>query len=363
MNSTIVNTRPEAAQAQKIVLVVDDSPDNIMVLKEVLGEEYTLRVATSGAKALEICRGAVKPDIILLDIMMPGMDGYEVCARLKADAETAGIPVIFVTAMTDEQNEVKGLGMGAIDYITKPISPTIVIQRVRNHLELRAARLALEGLSRHYSAYLSPELVEGIRAGSIAGKIGSERKELTVMFSDIEDFTPKSERLGPEALTLALNSYFEAMARIVAKHHGTLDKFIGDSVMVFFGDPESLGLRQDAVACVAMALEMQAQIPLVVSEWKRLGIEETLDIRIGMSTGPCTVGNFGSSSQLTYTIFGKTVNLASRLESSGSPGKVVVSARTWELVSADFAGQALAPLSLKGMAQPTVAYEILGIRG
>ncbi|MEI6386318.1 MAG: adenylate/guanylate cyclase domain-containing protein [Spirochaetota bacterium] len=183
------------------------------------------------------------------------------------------------------------------------------------------------------------------------------------MFSDIEDFTPKSERLGPEALTLALNSYFEAMARIVAKHHGTLDKFIGDSVMVFFGDPESLGLRQDAVACVAMALEMQAQIPLVVSEWKRLGIEETLDIRIGMSTGPCTVGNFGSSSQLTYTIFGKTVNLASRLESSGSPGKVVVSARTWELVSADFAGQALAPLSLKGMAQPTVAYEILGIRG
>lgn len=342
----------------KTVLIVDDTPDNITLLKGVLDGQYRLRVATSGTKALDICREAQKPDLLLLDVMMPGLDGYQVCQQLKADASTAAIPIIFITAMDADEDEEKGLKLGAVDYITKPISPSIVNQRVKTHLELQSARQKVEELSRKYSSYLSPELVQGLRAGIINNEVSSRRKPLTVFFSDIQGFTAKSEIMSPESMTLGLNHYFETMAAIVTKYGGTLDKYIGDAVMVFFGDPETQGLEADAIACVGMALEMQQTIPKVQEAWRELGVPETLRIRIGIATGSCTVGNFGSKSQLTYTILGPTVNLASRLESNGIVGGVVVSDETWNLVKHQFRGTALPPLSLKGISLPIQAWSV-----
>jgi len=342
----------------KTILVVDDTPDNITILKEVLGRQYRLRIATSGLKALEICREAQKPDLVLLDILMPGMDGYEVCTQLKADSTTASIPVIFITAMDADEDEEKGLKLGAVDYITKPISPSIVNQRVKTHLSLQSALQKVEELSRKYSSYLSPELVQGLRAGNISNEVSSRRRHLTIFFSDIQGFTAKSEIMSPESMTKGLNYYFESMAAIVTKYGGTLDKYIGDAVMVFFGDPESQGLEADALACVQMALEMQATIPQIQEAWKEMDIPETLRIRIGIATGSCTVGNFGSKSQLTYTILGPSVNLASRLESNGIVGGVVVAEETWNLVKNDFKGTALPPLQLKGISQPINAWSV-----
>jgi adenylate cyclase len=214
-------------------------------------------------------------------------------------------------------------------------------------------------LGEKYSSYLSNELVEGIKAGSIETSINSQKKKLSVFFSDIQGFTKKSEEMDADDLTYALNYYFESMARIIAKYKGTLDKFIGDAVMVFFGDPESFGDIQDAHACVAMAIEMQQAIPSIEAEWKSKGINQDLKIRIGISTGICTVGNFGSTSHLTYTIFGNNVNLAARLESNGIPGGVVISEETYKLVQAKFKCEALEPLALKGIANKVQAYKVI----
>ncbi|MCZ8157435.1 MAG: response regulator [Leptospira sp.] len=347
------------ADTRKTILIVDDTPENITILKEVLGHQYKIKATTNGKKALDICEELHPPDIILLDIMMPEMDGYEVCAKLKASPKTEKIPIIFISAKVEDEDEEKGLSLGAVDYITKPISPPIVIQRVRTQLELFANRQRLEILGEKYSSYLSNELVEGIKAGSIETSINSKKKTLSVFFSDIQGFTKKSEEMDADDLTYALNYYFESMASIIAKHKGTLDKFIGDAVMVFFGDPESHGEVQDASSCVAMAIEMQQKIPSIEAEWKRKGINQELKIRVGISTGICTVGNFGSISHLTYTIFGNNVNLAARLESNGIPGGVVISEATYRLVKDQFKCEPLELLELKGISNKVQAYKVV----
>ena len=314
------------------LLLVDDTPGNLAVLAGVLQDSYQIRVATSGAKALRICEADPLPDLILLDVMMPVMDGFEVCRRLKADTRTANIPVIFVTAMSDAQDEALGLEVGAVDYITKPISPPVVRQRVRLHIDLKRARYALERLGRHYQSYLSAEVAGGIQRGEVPSSVISRKRQLTVMFSDIVGFTEQTERMHPGVMTELLNSYFESMNEIVTRYQGTLDKFIGNACMVFFGDLSTRGLQQDALACVSMALDMQRALVAQQRDWMAMSGGQPLRVRIGIASGPCTVGNFGSKRQLTYTVLGSAVNLASRLQSKAEPGTVLISKETWELV-------------------------------
>ncbi len=344
------------------LLLVDDAPENLTVLAGVLGEAYQVKVATSGAKTLRICEGNPLPDLILLDVMMPVMDGLEVCRQLKSDTRTRDIPVIFVTAMSDAQDEAHGLQVGAVDYITKPISPAVVLQRVRLHLELRGARQALERLGRHYQSYISVEVASSIRRGEVSTGIISRKRPLTVMFSDIVGFTEQTERMHPGAMTELLNGYFEAMAAIVARHQGTLDKFIGDACMVFFGDPTTRGEEQDAVACVQMALEMQAALAALQGPWVAMSGGTPLRVRIGIASGPCTVGNFGSKQQLTYTAIGTTVNLASRLEGKALPGSVLVSEETYRLVHRHFYCEPMGPTTVKGLDHPLNTFIVTGSR-
>jgi len=349
----------DTANSQYSILIVDDTPDNITVLSGVLSGAYQIRAATSGKKALAICGSERPPDLILLDVMMPEMDGYEVCRTLKSDSKTAHIPVIFATAITDSQNEALGFEIGAVDYITKPFSPPVVMQRVKLHLELEEVHKKVEALNRQYSSYISPHLAKSIRDGEITASVGSSRKKLTVFFSDIQNFTAGTEKLEPEDMTFLLNHYFDVMTRIVHKYNGTLDKYIGDAMLVFFGDPESRGIREDAETCISMAIEMQEAIKAMQEVWHSKGITMPLQVRMGITTGFCTVGNFGSSTQLAYTIMGTPVNLASRLQSHARPGVLMISEETYQLVKDRFECVAQPPVQVKGLSYAVQAYEII----
>jgi len=343
---------------KKTILVVDDTPENIQVLTGILSTHYRIWAATSGEKALSICAAEQPPDLVLLDVMMPGMSGHEVCRRLKADEKLREIPVIFVTAMSEEEDETRGFELGAVDYITKPIKPAIVLQRVRSQIELAESRAEVVRLGRKYSSYLSPELARGIRSGEISNKVSSTRKKLTVFFSDIQGFTHQTAKLEPEDLNLLLNTYLEAMNEIIAKHNGTLDKYIGDAILVFFGDPHSSGLAEDARACVSMALEMQEKVLDLRGGWQQQGIADPLRVRIGITTGFCTVGNFGSSHKIDYTIIGSPVNLAARLQGHARPGSVLISEETWQLVHDSFACVAQQPIQVKGITDAVHTFEV-----
>lgn len=262
------------------------------MLAGVLREHYQIKVALNGPKALKIAQSDPAPALILLDVMMPEMDGYQVCLQLQADERTRRIPVIFVTAQSEVEDEAQGFGLGAVDYITKPVNPAIVLARVRTHLALKHSLRKLEDLSLKLARYLPRQVYQSIFEGRQDARIGCSRKKLTVFFSDIFGFVNETEGIEPEDFTFILNGYLNRMAQVVSKHGGTLDKFIGDAVLVFFGDPESNGVAEDAAACVWMALEMKEAIVELNREWLAKGIRQGFEVRMGISTGFATVGNF-----------------------------------------------------------------------
>jgi len=356
-----MSDKPEKPEKPRLLLV-DDQPENIEVLANVLGENYQALVALNGAKALEIAGKADPPDLILLDVMMPEMDGYEVCRRLQENKDTRDIPIIFVTAKNDAEDEAKGFDLGAVDFITKPLSPPIVRVRVRTQLALKEARDRIEGFSDQLSRYLSPQIKQSIFEGKQDASIGASRKKLTIFFSDIVGFTSQTDSMEPEDLTSLLNSYLDKMSTIALKHGGTVDKFIGDAVLIFFGDPESRGVKQDALSCVEMGLEMQLAVEELNLEWKQKGIVNGFSVRSGITTGYCTVGNFGSEARMDYTIIGNQVNLASRLESNAAPGTVLIAQETYALVSDKITCIAKDPIDAKGFDHPIPAYQALGAK-
>ncbi|BBD07395.1 adenylate/guanylate cyclase domain-containing protein [Desulfovibrio ferrophilus] len=342
------------------ILLVDDTPVNIKLLADLLREDYILSVATNGADALELA-AKDRPDLVLLDIMMPDMDGYEVCTRLKSDESTADVPVIFVTAMNDVEDETKGFELGAVDFIAKPISPAIVRSRVRSAVALRRKTRELKSLSAKLSRYLSPQLYDSIFKGTRDALIGSRRKKLTVFFSDIVGFTDTTERLEAEEMSALLNSYLDRMSGIVIKHGGTIDKFMGDAIMAFFGDPDSKGETQDALSCVLMAMEMREAMKEFRREWFDRGVETPFRVRAGINSGYCTVGNFGSAERMEYTIIGGQVNIASRLESNAEPDQILISHETWSLVRDKIYCIKKQPLALKGIPYPVQTYQVVDL--
>ncbi|MBT7589744.1 MAG: response regulator [Candidatus Scalindua sp.] len=343
------------------VLVVDDTKTNIDILVDALHGEYEVSVAMDGERALEIVN-TDPPDLILLDIMMPGIDGYEVCRKLKSEPKTSSIPIIFITAMSEIENKTKGLELGAVDYITKPFEVAEVKARVKTHLSLMIANKKLQQLSSQLSKYVSSEVTQSIMDGKTEAIIKSSRKMLSVFFSDIVGFSRKTDLLEPEDITLLLNKYFDRMESIIRKYNGTLDKYMGDSIMVFFGDPSTKGAKEDALSCVKMAIEMQKQVHDLSGEWDEHGMDITLQIRAGIFTGYCTVGNFGSEDQMDYTIIGNPVNAASRLESAASPGETLISHDTWTLINEHVEGKEKNAIVVKGFHEPLRVYKVSGIK-
>ncbi len=342
------------------ILVVDDTPDNLYLMSALLEDEYDVVTAESGTAALEIAASAEPPELVLLDIMMPEMDGYEVMRRLRQNRLTTGIPVIFLTALTSIEEEQFGLDLGAVDYITKPISPPVVLARVKAHLERSASARRLQALSEKLSRYLAPQVYKSLFDGSRDAELRTQRKKLTVFFSDIKDFTASTARWQPEDITFLLNSYFSEMSKIASEYGGTLDKFIGDAMVIFFGDPETRGVKQDALQCVKMALAMQRRMSELQILWREMGSDKTFQIRCGINTGYCDVGNFGSDMRMDYTIIGAEVNKAARIEQAADPGGVLISKETWSLVRDEITADAREPLSVKGFPEPIDTYAVRG---
>jgi adenylate cyclase len=228
--------------------------------------------------------------------------------------------------------------------------------------ELARTNEFLSGLAQKIAKYLPPQLYRGIFAGKDV-QLATERKKLTVFFSDIVDFTSTAERMQPEELTALLNEYLTEMSSIAAAHGGTVNKFIGDAILVFFGDPESRGAVEDARACLAMALDMQRRLAELNVRWRKRGIAEPFRARMGINTGFCNVGNFGSDDRMDYTIIGAEANLAARLQSVAEPSGIVLSYETFMLVRDMVRARPLEPITLKGIAHPIVPYAVEGLTG
>jgi len=191
--------------------------------------------------------------------------------------------------------------------------------------------------------------------------IHTERKRLTIFFSDIKDFTATTERLQPEQVTSLLNEYFTEMSNIALKHGGTIDKFVGDAILIFFGDPESKGEAEDAKACLHMAADMQRRLAELNVKWRNEGVEHPFRVRMGVNTGYCNVGNFGSTDRMDYTIIGAEANLAARLQSIAEPGHIVISYETYALVRDILVAHALPPITMKGISREVVPYAVEGM--
>jgi class 3 adenylate cyclase len=211
------------------------------------------------------------------------------------------------------------------------------------------------------SRYLSPQVYKSIFSGQKDVTIHTERKKLTIFFSDIKDFTATTERLAPELITQLLNEYLTEMSNIALAHGGTIDKFIGDAILIFFGDPETRGEAEDAKACLRMAADMQHKLAELNVKWRSAGIEHPFQARIGINTGFCNVGNFGSADRMDYTIIGAEANLAARLQSIAEPGHIVISYETHALVRDMLVAHALPPITMKGISREVIPYSVEGM--
>jgi PAS domain S-box-containing protein len=221
---------------------------------------------------------------------------------------------------------------------------------------------ALEALSSKLAKYLAPQVYNSIFTGRQDVRIASQRKKLTVCFSDIAGFTETTDKLESEDLTQLLNLYLTEMSKIASSHGATIDKYVGDAIVMFFGDPETRGVKEDALACVKMALAMQKRIGELAADWRNAGIETPLRCRIGIHTGFCTVGNFGSEDRMDYTIIGGAVNLASRLEHEAEPGSVLISYETFAQVKDEIECEEQGRIRVKGIAYPITTYRVIDLK-
>lgn len=217
-------------------------------------------------------------------------------------------------------------------------------------------------LANNLCKYVSPQVYEMIFSGKHKVRLETQRKKLTVYFSDIKGFTELTEEMEAEALTDLLNNYLTEMSNIAIKYGGTIDKFVGDSIMVFFGDPKSKGAKKDAMAAVSMAIAMRKHMKVLRQQWRSQGISKPLEIRMGINTGYCTVGNFGAESRMDYTIIGKDVNLASRLESSAEPNEILISYETYSLIKDVIMCRDKGNISVKGFSRPVAIYQVVDFR-
>src|SRR6476661_3706691 len=279
--------------------------------------------------------------------------------HLHQDGDTVWVVLFDVT---EQRDATRRLQQKAYDMTLLQEKEAELNRRLEDmNRELEASNDFLVRISSKISHYLAPQIYKSIFSGQKDVTIHTERKELTIFFSDIKDFTATTERLQPEEITLLLNEYFTEMSAIALKHGGTIDKFVGDAMLIFFGDPESRGEKEDAMACLRMALDMQRRIAGLNVKWRNEGIENPFRVRMGINTGFCNVGNFGSTDRMDYTIIGAEANLAARLQSIAEPGHIVISYETYALVRGMLVAHQLPPITMKGISRDVVPYAVDGI--
>ena len=324
------------------ILVVDDTPANIQTLAAILKEKgYQISVATNGKQALEVL-ARVQPDLILLDVMMPEMDGFETCRRLKAAEQWRQIPVIFLTAKTETADLVQGFELGAVDYVAKPFNAHELLARVNTHLTIDELRRNLaaknvelgrahELVRRAFGRYVSEEVAASILQSPEGLDLGGEEREITILMSDLRGFTALAARLTPHEVIEFLNVYLEAMVDVISRYEGTIDEIIGDAILVIFGAP--LACDDHAAKAVACGLAMQLAMAEVNQRLIAKGAAE-LQMGIGIHTGRVIVGNIGSLRRTKYAAVGSNVNLAGRIESFTTGGQLLISESTRDRIKA-----------------------------
>lgn len=277
-------------------------------------------------------------------------------AALRADGTEVPVELSLSTWTTEEGRWYAGI----LRDVTERKRAEQAIREARDALEEKNEQL--EALSAKLAKYLSRQLYDSIFAGRTEVRVTSYRKELTIFFSDIQGFTELTDTMEAEPLSQLLNEYLGEMSSIAGRHGGTVDKFIGDGIMIFFGDPESRGRAEDALSCVEMALAMRSRVQDLQEEWSNRGVPRTLHVRMGINTGYVTVGNFGSEDRLDYTIVGGQVNAAARLEEAAGPDEILVSGDTFALVKDCFLCEPAGEIKVKGIAYPIRSYRVVGPR-
>jgi adenylate cyclase len=348
------------------ILIVDDTPANIQVLSSTLkAKGYQISVATSGLQALQIVE-RIRPDLILLDVMMPEMDGFETCRRLKESAASRDIPVIFLTARTETADIVRGFEQGAVDYVAKPFNAHELLARVNTHLMVDQLRRSLavnnaelarahQLVRRAFGRYVSEEVAESLLRSPEALELGGEEREVTILMSDLRGFTAMAARLSPQGVIEVLNLYLENMVDVISRYEGTIDEIIGDAILVIFGAPVRSEDHPDkAISCgLAMQLAME-EVNRRLSEKGAAGLE----MGIGIHTGRVIVGNIGSLRRTKYAAVGSNVNLAGRIESFTTGGQVLISGSTREKAKSPLRIDAQFQVEPKGATHRLQLYEI-----
>ncbi len=362
------------------ILAVDDLPQNLRLLDAVLSPRgYRVLTAASGEEALAMLptSGA---DLVLLDIVMPGMDGYEVCRRIRSSPGFEFLPVVMITA-SGEQEKIRAIEAGADDFVSKPfdqgellarVASLARVKRYQDTIERQAAELArwnaelearvdaqLDELQRvnRLRRFLSPQLVDLVIDSGDEAFLGSHRREIVVVFCDLRGFTPFAEASEPEEVMGVLAEYHEALGELIHRFEGTLERFTGDGLMVFFNDP--LPIEDPAERAVLMAVAMRDRVAELAAGWSRRGND--LGFGIGIAQGFATLGRIGFEGRFDYAAIGSVTNLAARLCAEAGPSQILVAQRVFSATEGIASGEPVGELDLKGFSRPVRAFAVTGI--
>jgi class 3 adenylate cyclase len=364
------------------ILVVDDLAQNQRVLDAVLSPRgYTVVTASSGHAALERLAGEAV-DLVLLDVVMPGLDGFAVCRRLREDPGTRYLPVVMITASGDHE-KVAAIEAGADDFIAKPFDQAELLVRVRSLLRIKryhdtitaqAAELAawnarleqrvaeqVGALERHgrLRRFLAPQLAALALDAGDDSFLQSHRREITVVFCDLRGFTSFADAVEPEEVMAVLGEYHTALGELVHEAEGTLERFTGDGLMIFFNDP--VPIHDHAVRAVRMAVAMRKRVARLAAGWRRLGYE--LDFGVGIAQGHATLGRIGFEGRSDYAAIGSVTNLAARLCAEAGPGQILISHRVLASTEDVVTVEPVGTLELRGFLRPARVYDVVGVSG
>jgi class 3 adenylate cyclase/CheY-like chemotaxis protein len=357
------------------ILVVDDTAHNVKLLADILGARgYAVSTASSGKQALEKVISE-PPDLVLLDVVMPEMSGYEVCRAIRDSPATARLPVVMVTALDPGQERIKGIEAGADDFLTKPINQPELMARVTSLLRIKQlwdelcllnqtleARVAeqvgqLDRLGK-LKRFFSPQLAEMIVSGSAEDPLKSHRREIAVVFLDLRGFTAFAETSEPEEVMAVLREYHAEMGKLVLAAEATLERFTGDGMMIFFNDP--VPVPNPAERAVRMAAAMRERVAELSVGWKKAGFD--LDFGLGIAHGYATIGAIGFEGRVDYGAIGTVTNLAARLCAEAKPGQVLLERRVMTAVEGIAEGEPVGDVSLKGISRPVKVYSLLSLK-